>query len=269
MALRVGVGEPVLLLHPFSLSHHVWRGVAARLGDLDVLAPTMPGHRDGPVLPARQVGVAAIADGVERILDEAGWQSCHVVGNSLGGWVGFELARRGRARTVTAIAPAGGWRRWSYAEFLIGTKFLALYPLLLLGRWIGLRSWMRPVVRLIARIISHDLAAVSWADIERVFYACTRCPCYLPMIWAALRDGGITGLEEVRVPVRLVFTDSDRLIPQPRYAQMFTEALPDADTLLLRGVGHVPMLEAPELIAEIIREHVTRHATPEPRAEPA
>ncbi|MGU3584042.1 alpha/beta fold hydrolase [Rhodococcus sp. C26F] len=44
-AYRVGAGEPVLLLHGFTLSHHVWHGVAHDLAsDYDVLAMTMPGH---------------------------------------------------------------------------------------------------------------------------------------------------------------------------------------------------------------------------------
>ena len=51
-----------------------------------------------------------LADHVERQLDQLGWDTAHIVGNSLGGWVAFELERRGRARTVTGIAPAGGGR---------------------------------------------------------------------------------------------------------------------------------------------------------------
>jgi len=58
-----------------------------------------------------------LADHVERQLDELGWDTPHIVGNSLGGWVAFELERRGRARTVTGIAPAGGWTRWAPTKF--------------------------------------------------------------------------------------------------------------------------------------------------------
>ena len=42
-------------------------------------------------------------------MDAAGMATAHVAGNSLGGWLAFELARRGRARSVCAISPAGGW----------------------------------------------------------------------------------------------------------------------------------------------------------------
>ena len=38
-------------------------------------------------------------------MDAAGFETAHLAGNSLGGWIALELARRGRARTVTAISP--------------------------------------------------------------------------------------------------------------------------------------------------------------------
>ena len=49
----------------------------------------------------------ALADAVEREMLGAGFDTAHISGNSLGGWIALELARRGRARTVTAISPAG------------------------------------------------------------------------------------------------------------------------------------------------------------------
>ncbi len=42
-------------------------------------------------------------------MDEAGVETAHIVGNSLGGYVSLQLASRGRARSVAALAPAGGW----------------------------------------------------------------------------------------------------------------------------------------------------------------
>jgi pimeloyl-ACP methyl ester carboxylesterase len=42
-------------------------------------------------------------------MDEAGFPTAHIVGNSLGGYVVLQLAARSRAETVVALAPAGGW----------------------------------------------------------------------------------------------------------------------------------------------------------------
>ena len=72
-----------------------------------MLAPTLAGHAGGP--PVSDLHPGTLADGVERAMDEAGFETAHVAGNSLGGNVALQLAARGRARSVVALAPAGGW----------------------------------------------------------------------------------------------------------------------------------------------------------------
>ena len=42
-------------------------------------------------------------------MDAAGFERAHIVGNSLGGHVALQLAERGRAESVVALAPGGGW----------------------------------------------------------------------------------------------------------------------------------------------------------------
>src|SRR5436305_9433606 len=48
-------------------------------------------------------------------MDEAGLDTAHLAGNSLGGYVALQLATRGRARSVVAFAPAGGWARGDHS----------------------------------------------------------------------------------------------------------------------------------------------------------
>ena len=110
---RAGEGPPLLLLHGLAMSWRAWRPLLASLRtDHQVIAPTLPGHRGGPAAPA-DVNVAWLADYLETMLDEDGHDRVHVVGNSLGGWLALELARRGRACSVTAVSPAGAWRNGS------------------------------------------------------------------------------------------------------------------------------------------------------------
>lgn len=73
-----------------------------------MLAPTLAGHAAGPHIGG-EVSDATLADAVERAMDEAGFETAHIVGNSLGAYVALQLAARGRARSVVALAPAGGW----------------------------------------------------------------------------------------------------------------------------------------------------------------
>ena len=86
--IHVGSGEPVLLLHPFLISQLVWETVAQQLadtGDYEVFAPTMAGHNGGPRAGTWFLSSSVLADHVEQQLDELGWNTAHIVGNSLGG----------------------------------------------------------------------------------------------------------------------------------------------------------------------------------------
>jgi pimeloyl-ACP methyl ester carboxylesterase len=74
-----------------------------------VVTPTALGHCGGRPAPARPARIADVVDDAERTLEALGLETAHLAGNSMGGWVALELARRGRARTVCALSPAGTW----------------------------------------------------------------------------------------------------------------------------------------------------------------
>ena len=104
---RTGSGEPLLLLHGMGSSRRDFTAVADLLAEhFDVLDVDLPGVGRSPALERRPT-VAAITDAVERTLDAEGVGAVHVLGNSLGARVALELAVRGRARSVVAIAPSG------------------------------------------------------------------------------------------------------------------------------------------------------------------
>jgi pimeloyl-ACP methyl ester carboxylesterase len=261
-SLRQGSGEPLLLIHPFMLSHEVWADVVPTLAEhCDVVAATLPGHWGGPHLRRRDVSLDAFADGLEELLDDLGWQTCHVAGNSIGGWLALELARRGRARSVVAIAPAGGWRRFSWSQLSVGLKFLMLAPMAFLGRAIGdLARTARPLIRLALRVVSADPARMSRRQQDAFVRAATHCSAFLPYFWSDLRRGGIRNLDRIDVPVRIVLCAEDWLLPPDRHGRMFRDQLRDADVVELPGVGHVPMYDDPAGVGRLIAEHVGAHA---------
>ena len=107
----VASGKPALVpLHPFLLSGNVWQDVVPLLSSYhQVFTPTLLGHRGGPPVKRRPVTIWDVIDAAEEYLNEHGLQRPHLVGNSAGGFVALELARRGRAATVCALSPAGFW----------------------------------------------------------------------------------------------------------------------------------------------------------------
>lgn len=263
-SVRQGSGEPLLLIHPFTTSHDVWSEIVPTLArEFDVVAATLPGHWGGPHLRRRDTSIEAFADGVEQLLDELGWDTCHVAGNSIGGWLALELARRGRARSVVAIAPAGAWTKFSRSQMEVGLKFAAMVPLAFVGHALGeAATKIGPLRGPVLKVVSHRPGRVSRARADNFVRAASNCSAFLPFMWADLRDGGVgdlAGVEE-SVPVRLVLCGRDRLIPPSRFGTPFVTWMPGCDVVTLPDVGHVPMFEAPELVTDTILEHVRLYA---------
>src|SRR5215467_7499018 len=109
---RSGSGAPLVLLHGIGLTRHSWDPVIPALaGHFDVIAVDLPGFGDSePMPPQVEPLPAALAAAVAGLLDELGIPAPHVAGNSLGGWVAIELARRRPMASVTLLSPAGLWR---------------------------------------------------------------------------------------------------------------------------------------------------------------
>ncbi|MEA2294969.1 MAG: hypothetical protein QOE86_2608, partial [Solirubrobacteraceae bacterium] len=89
---RGGSGEPLVCLHGFTDTWRTWEPILPALERRhDVLAPTLAGHAGGPPMEG-EVDGTAMADAVERAMDQAGFATAHIVGNSLGGYLALKLA---------------------------------------------------------------------------------------------------------------------------------------------------------------------------------
>ncbi|MFN8100930.1 MAG: alpha/beta hydrolase [Mycobacterium sp.] len=272
--IHLGSGEPVLLLHPFLCSQQVWTNIAPALagtGRFEVHAPTMVGHHGGPRAGTFLLDTHVFADDLERQLDALGWDTAHIVGNSLGGWVAFELERRGRARTLTAIAPAGGWRDFSPVKFEIVGKFLAGGPVLLAARLLGPKILRLPYARRVATWpISGPADGPPEDELLMTIEDATHCPAYIQLLIKSLLAPGLKELAHSKAPLHLVTCEYDRVLPHPRYSRHFHEHLPEVEQVThLDGVGHIPMLEAPDLITELITEFIDAHCAPRPEERQA
>src|SRR6185312_9127781 len=264
--IHLGSGEPMLLLHPFMMSQNVWKKAAPLIAGIDVadpaapatgryevFAPTMPGHNGGVKGPFF-LHSGALADDVERQLDALGWSTAHIVGNSLGGWVAFELERRGRARTLTAIAPAGGWHRWSPVKFEIVGKFLAGAPVYAAVKLFGPRVLRLPFSRYLAHFpISASPESLPESEMMGIIDDVQHCPAYYQLLMKTLTAPGLMELTETRIPTHLVICEKDRVLPHPRYTRHFQSHIPEITQVTeLDGVGHIPMFEAPDRITKVV-----------------
>jgi pimeloyl-ACP methyl ester carboxylesterase len=245
--IRRGAGPPLVLLHGIGGEACVWDPVLDALAaDHDVLALDLPGFgRSAPLPDGVEPTPEALARAVAALLDADGLDDVHVAGNSLGGWVALELAKAGRARSVTGLCPAGLWGRPllgpDEAPRRRGGQRLArrvrpLIPVALLSRRV------RRLV--LAPFVAHP-DRVPYRDAWRMARSYARATAY-DATNVAMRRAHLDGVDALRVPVTLAFGDRDRLIGPPRVA------LGDARTVVLRDCGHIPMFDAPDQVVALI-----------------
>ena len=212
----------------------------------------------------------ALADAVEAELDTAGMASAHIAGNSLGGWIAAELARRGRVRSVVAISPAGLWtpREREYARRSLKATRASTLRLAPHAE----RVTRSPVLR---TQVFLQFAARGWrVDPEEAAYA-IRAYAGAPSFDATLEwmtsEGRVAeGLDRIESPFLVAWGTWDFLLPF-RQAARWARIVPGAELRELPRLGHAPMSDDAELLASTILDFTSRHARAEaaPRATTA
>jgi pimeloyl-ACP methyl ester carboxylesterase len=256
---RGGTGTPLLLLHGIGAIWRAWSPVLPYLEPHhEVIVPTLHGHAGGPPLNSEVApSIQALADGIEEQLDCLGLQKVHIVGNSLGGWIGIELARRGRAQSLVLLSPAGAWRSPRRIKVTsVGIRFSlgALARHSHRAEAIVERRLLRWA--LLAGQVAHP-HLVPHETLVTYIHASGQSPVVDPLL-RVLHLSPVDSLPEDRdYPIRLVWGERDLVLPFKHFGSPMLERLPGAELIRLSGVGHVPMSDDPARVAELILE-VTR-----------
>jgi pimeloyl-ACP methyl ester carboxylesterase len=253
-AHRGGSGEPLVLIHGFMDTWRTWDLVLPALERRhDVLAPTLPGHAGGPPLEGRVSG-ALLGDAIERAMDDAGFETAHIVGNSLGGYVALQLAARGRAGSLVALAPAGGWAKDDETFRDTRTFFETMHDQLQAvaphaDAIVASAEGRRRATEFITANFEHIPPELLAHQIR----GAAACEAVVPMNEYALREGYDLDAESIACPVRIVWGTEDRILPWPSAAARYREEwLPHADWVQLDGIGHCPQLDVPLETAQLI-----------------
>lgn len=196
---------------------------------------------------------------MERALDELGLAAPHLCGNSLGGWVALELARRRRARSLVLISPAGFWsdaeRRYALASLKLahrqarvlaplGRAAMALPP----ARTLFFGQIRRRPRRLPVREAAHQVRESA-------------TPAFARTRDVVLDGRRVQRLHEVACPTLLLWGTRDLLLPVRQAADALV-AIPGAQLVRLRGLGHVPMADDPRRVAGSILDFTSRVPAP-------
>ncbi len=234
--------EPLVLLHPINAAAVVWSDVAERL-DRGVVAIDLRGHGDSVATGPFTVEQGYIED-VVAVLDALGLDSVHLGGGSLGGAISVALAALypKRVRSVTTFGSTLGTGLAPEAIEAMVQELLdkgtARYFADLVPQVVG------TVHRGSARI--QKLMAVAAGEREEAVVA----EILRGAFGADIRHlaGNLAGSG---IPVHVVVGTEDPTCP-PSMSQEIAQATAGRVTIL-DGVGHLPMLEVPTRVAEILR----------------
>lgn len=246
----------MLLVHGITDTWRTWELLQPRLDPHhDSLAITLLGHSGGRALgPDGGATLAALADQAERDMDAAGMGTAHLVGNSLGGWIVLELAARGRARSVVALSPAGGWdpgNRWALAAYW---QLTAIQRTMAFTKPLAVALSSRPRGRaLTLGGLVSDPEAVPAPLAVALVRGAADCPAAMSLL-AETKESGYPDLAEIDCPVRIVWGTKDRLLPLKHVSYRFRDILPQADWAEIPGAGHLPQIDHPERTARLILE---------------
>ncbi len=254
---------PVVLVHGLSATNASMLPLIPALSkNFRVLAPDLPGH-GGTQATSAQHAARYLGDWLVAFLRETCDQPAVLVGNSLGGRTCLEAALNSpyEVRGLVLLCPAVAFRKLrQLVPFvrLVPDEIAAL-PLRIPRRMAmrGLRglfadpnrlpdAWYDAAIDEFVRVLSiraNRLAAFS--ALRHI---------YLDEPFG--ESGFWDRLPALKPPALFVWGDKDVLVPAG-FARFVSEALPSAQTVVMRDCGHVPQFEYREQTANLTREFIT------------
>jgi len=245
-----GDGTPLVLLHGTGSRRGVWDPVIPAVAcERRTYAVDLPGFGASPPEDF-EPGPMEYAGRLARWFEEQGLDRPHVAGNSMGGGIALELARRGAVASATAISPVGFWtaREVAFAQQSLRAARAIV-------------KVTRPAIPAATRSAAGRVALFSqiyakpWRlspdDAMAAIDAFADGPAFEPAL-AGFADYRFRDGDELRgVPVTVAWGTRDWLLI-PRQAQRARRLLPWARHVALNGCGHVPCHDDPEAVAAVL-----------------
>ena len=258
----VGEGPALIFVHGLGGSWQNWlENIPFFTDRYRVVAPDLPGFGNSQ-LPRERISIRSYGRTLSTLCDELGIETAAVVGNSMGGFVGAELAIQSpeRVERLVLVSAAALWR-----EERVARPLVTLGKLTEAGAAVAVAQWERGFRRPRVR------NAILWgAGIERPGRL-SRELTYELFAGGARRDGFQAALQalydydirdrlpEIRCPTLVIWGERDRLVPA-RHAEEYRKLIPDARVEVFERTGHVAMLERPGRFNRVVDEFLAQDA---------
>jgi pimeloyl-ACP methyl ester carboxylesterase len=246
-------GLPILLVHGLGNSSLVWQGAAAGLAAAGHRAVTGDCRGHGATSkPDGPYAIEQMADDWAALHAHLGLAPAHWVGSSMGGAIAMAAALRHPAR-VSSLVLVDTWPKTdaAFAAVLaerlrvLGTEGIDAYARLAYPQAFG---------------EAHRAAHPEAYEGYRARVAQTDQRALALAVAALERHDLLARLPEIRVPTTVMVGEADTLLP-PRHSETIAARVPGARLVRFPGVGHLPMLEAPDAFLREMLDHLRRVTT--------
>jgi poly(3-hydroxyalkanoate) depolymerase len=242
---RLGTGQPLLLITGIGAHLEMWAPFARHAAGLELIAfdPPGAGLSQRPRLPLRMGGLAAV---VGELLDQLGLERVDVLGYSWGGGLAQELARRApdriRRLVLCATSPGlGGRPPRPLAALMLATPARYYHPRLL----------ALTVPYIAGGRTARERGVLAAHAAERL----QRPPDvlgYAFQLYAASGWSSLRWLHRLPQPTLVVAGQDDPSVPVGN-GRLLAERIPNARLHVVKGGGHLFLLDEPENVAGAIR----------------
>ncbi len=248
-----GSGDPIVLVHGLGSASTVWKPIRPLLErDFTVITVDLPGHGKSTYSKGQPMDPHSLALYVSEQMSAIGFETFHLVGNSLGGWVALELtsAFPEQVKSLTALAPAGLWLN----------PYNARYPGTALLRFLARNtSKLAPTALHFesARRIGFSEVSPRWKQLSYetcldATNAMSGAIGYFPA-WDGMLMKRFDSSISDEIPVTIIFGDTDRTLPATT-CQEKSLAPSHARWIIFPETGHAPMWDSPIDVVDEIKK---------------
>ncbi|MGI8801638.1 MAG: alpha/beta fold hydrolase [Solirubrobacteraceae bacterium] len=247
--VELGSGPPLLFIHGLSCWQSWLENICFFARDHRVIAMDLPGFGDSPT-PSGTVSISGYARTLDALCESLGVDRAVVVGNSMGGFIGAELAIRFPERVERlCLAPAIGLdmqhvrveRKKNIHNRIENFLFFALALLAVRSDMPVRRARLRQ--KLLALVVAHP-ERIPGALIAQVIRGTGKPAAFTAALDAMTNYPIRDRLGEIACPTLIIWGEEDRLVPVSD-ASEFEWLIPDSRKLIYEDTGHLPMLERP------------------------
>ncbi|MBI2421277.1 MAG: alpha/beta fold hydrolase [Candidatus Hydrogenedentes bacterium] len=250
---ELGSGPPVLLLHGWPTSSHLWRNIMPPLATHNrVIALDLPGFGASDKPRDASYSFRYQAKALTDFLHALDVSTVSIVGHDLGGPIGLYWASQNPER-IHRIAMLNTliYPEFSWAVIAFGVSL----------RIPGLRSWLTSSsgLRFLMRagVVHKDRMDDAVLDAICAPFQSPEARQALHQTFMGLHPGGFRTIADwlpaVTVPVRVIYGENDRVLPDiAQTVARLKKDIPHAEVTPLPQCGHFLQEDEPERVGEML-----------------